>query len=65
MTTKEQIKAKIDNLSDADLEELHQLITDFVRLKSVAKPVSFMSRMRSIKIDAPADFSANLDQYIG
>ena len=69
MTTKEQIKAEIDNLKEdsleqGDLDELYKMIKDFVQAKSSApKKESFMSRMRKIKIDAPADFSTNLDQY--
>ena len=63
MTTKEQIKDEIDNLKDADLEELHMLIKDFVRTKAAPQPSSFMARMRNIKIEAPEDFSTNLDQY--
>ena len=70
MTTKEQIKAEIDNLKEdslekGDLDELYKTIKDFVQARASApKKESLMSRLRKIKIDAPEDFSTNLDQYM-
>lgn len=63
MTKKEQIKAEIDNLTEGDLEELHAIIKEFVQTKATSKKSSLMSRLRTIKIDAPEDFSIHLDQY--
>ena len=63
MTTKERIKAEIDNFDDEDLDELYSVIKDFVRAKSTPQKSSFMSRLKRIEIDAPEDFSANLEQY--
>lgn len=64
MTTKELIKAEIDRLDDELLDELYNVIKKLATAKkSTAKKSSFMSRLKDIKIDAPEDFSANLDSY--
>ncbi|MCP4933308.1 MAG: hypothetical protein GY927_03680 [bacterium] len=63
MTTKERIKAEIDTLGDENLDELYKIIKHFMQTKSMRQKSSFMSRLKHIEIDAPADFSVNLDQY--
>ena len=63
MTTKERIKAEIDNFDDEDLDEFYSVIKDFLRAKSTSQKSSFMSRLKHIEIDASEDFSANLEQY--
>ncbi len=63
MTTKELIKAEIDNLDHQDLEEFYKVIRIFLETKSASHKPSFMSQLKRIKIDAPEDFSANLDLY--
>lgn len=68
MTIKEQITARIESLQENELNELFEIIENFVKSKSGSqvsqeKP-SLMSRLRKIEIDAPADFSTNLDQYL-
>lgn len=64
MTTKELIQAEINNLSEEELKELYQIVKNFTQSKSQSHKHSFMSRLRSIKIDAPEDFSVNFDLYI-
>jgi hypothetical protein len=64
MATKELIKAEIDNLDDEYVDELYNVIKGFVETTSTMQKLSFMSRLRRIKIDAPEDFSANLDLYV-
>lgn len=64
MTTKESIYAEIDSLSDEDLDELYHIIRQFVQAKQQAHQPSLMERLQQIKIDAPADFAANLDLYL-
>jgi hypothetical protein len=64
MSTKELIQAEIDPLSDEDLDELYTLIKNFTQSKRLAKPRSLMATLRSIQIDAPPDFAANLDLYL-
>ena len=63
MTTKERIQAEIEHVNDeTDLTELYQLVKEFTESRRNSKQ-SLMSRLRSITIDAPEDFSANFDQY--
>jgi len=65
MKTKELIYAEIDSFNENSLNELYALIKQFVQSKQKLghqKP-SFMSKLQQIQIDAPADFSANFNQY--
>lgn len=64
MTTKELIKAEIDNVDDKYLDELYSVIKTFVEARTVPQKGGFMSRLKRIKINAPEDFSANLDLYV-
>lgn len=64
MTKKEQIHAEIDNLSEEYLDELYLLIKKFSQSKQDPKKPSLMSKLKSIKIDAPEDFAANVDLYV-
>ena len=63
MTTKERIQAEIEHVSDEkDLNDLYRLVKAFTESKRNSKQ-SLMSKLRSISIDAPEDFSANFEQY--
>jgi len=63
MTTKERIQAEIEHVSDEkDLDELYKLVKDFAESRRNS-PHSLMSKLRSISINGPTDFSANFDQY--
>jgi hypothetical protein len=64
MTAKDNIKAEIDNLNEEYLDELYLLIKDFAQSKQNMKKLSFMSKLKQIKIDAPEDFASNLDSYL-
>lgn len=64
MTTKELIQAEIDNLREEYLDELYRLIKNFAQSKQNGKKQSLMSKLKSIKIEAPEDFAANLDLYL-
>ena len=63
MTTKELIKAEIDNIPEADLDELYQMIQGFMQSKVTDEEKGLMARLRRIRIDAPEDFAANFDQH--
>jgi hypothetical protein len=63
MTTKERIQAAIDALGDEDLDELYRVIHTFVASKAAPAGTGIMAKLKGIKIEAPADFAANLDQY--
>ena len=64
MTTKELIHAEVDRVRDEYLDELYRLIKDFARSKERAQKLSLMSRLKCIKIEAPEDFTENLDLYV-
>ena len=64
MITKELIHSEVDAISDEYLDELYNMIKKFVESRENGKKQSFMSKLKSIKIDAPEDFAANLDLYM-
>ncbi|NEP02081.1 MAG: hypothetical protein F6K58_26185 [Symploca sp. SIO2E9] len=63
MTTKKKIHAEIDSFSEEYLDELYLLIKNFAKSKQQHRKSSLMSKLKSIKIDAPSDFAANLNLY--
>jgi hypothetical protein len=62
VTTKERIQAAIEHVEENDLDELYKLVKDFSDARRNSKQ-SLMSKLKSISIDAPEDFSANFDLY--
>jgi hypothetical protein len=63
MTTKELIQAEIEHLSEQELYEVYKMVKEFTQSKQTGKQ-SLMSKLRSIRIDAPEDFSTNFDLYL-
>ena len=64
MTTKGLIHSEVDRVRDEYLGELYRLIKDFARSKERVHKPGLMSRLKSIKIEAPEDFAENLDLYV-
>ncbi len=64
MTIKEIIKEEIDNLSDKNLDELYKIIKRFPKTKTSVNSPNLLSKLERIQIDAPEDFSTNLDLYL-
>ena len=64
MSTKELIKAELDRVNEEDLDELYRLVKGFAESKKLSSNQSLMSKLRSIKINAPEDFSTNFDLYV-
>jgi hypothetical protein len=64
MITKELIHSEVDSISDEYLDELYSMIKRFAESRKNGKKQSFMSKLKSVKIDAPEDFAANLDLYM-
>ncbi|MGI8470294.1 MAG: hypothetical protein ACR2N3_17785 [Pyrinomonadaceae bacterium] len=58
--TKEVIKAEIEKIPDEKLEEFFAVVKEF----SEPKKESLMAKLRKIKIQAPPDFSQNIDLYL-
>lgn len=64
MTTKELIQSEIDQVNEDDLDELYRLVKEFAQTRQQNTRQSLMSKLKSIKIDAPEDFSTNFDLYL-
>lgn len=64
MTAKELIQAEIDQIPEGDLDALYHLIRQFVNSKEAPQRPGILSKLRSVTIDAPTDFAANLDLYM-
>ena len=64
MVTKELIQREIDSVGVEYLPELYDLIQHFTQSKGQVKKTTLMSKLKSIRIDAPEDFSARHDAYI-
>lgn len=64
IVTKETIKAEVEKVPEDRLGELYEVVKDYSRPRPPVAGRSFMSELRDIKIDGPADFSANIDLYL-
>lgn len=61
MTVREEIIAKVQNLPENVLPEIYEFVEKIIEKEN--KP-SLMERLRKIKIQAPPDFSRNIDLYM-
>ncbi len=64
MTTKELIYTEINNIEEAYLDDLYDVIKRFTQLKHRPRKPGLLARLQHIQIDAPEDFALNLDLYI-
>jgi hypothetical protein len=64
MTTKQRIYSEIESVGEESLDELYELIKSFVASKAEQREQDMMSKLKTIKIEAPADFAANLNLYL-
>ncbi|MGB7925226.1 MAG: hypothetical protein WCF57_18455 [Pyrinomonadaceae bacterium] len=64
MATKEEIKSEIEKVPDDRLAELYQLVKRFTQSKPTTSKPTLMSKLRRIRINAPPDFSENIDLYL-
>jgi len=64
MTTKELIKAEIDNLGEEELDELYNFVKTLTLSRIRIGKRGLLSKLQEIQIDAPKDFAANLDLYL-
>jgi len=63
--TKEDIKQEIEKVPDEKLETLYKYVKQLTEIKPKKQSKeSFMAKMRKIKINAPPDFSRNIDLYL-
>lgn len=63
MTMRELIQTEIANVPEEKLDELYRLIRHFTTAQT-SPSNSIMAKLREIRIEAPADFAANLDLYL-
>ncbi len=67
MTTKERIYTEIETLDEDELQQLLGVIENLTQAKpqtTAARKPGLLSRLKEIHINAPEDFSANIDQYM-
>ena len=67
MTTKERLRAELETLSEEDIAALLGVAQRFPRIQTPpAKQAAsgLLSRLKTIQIDAPEDFAADLDRYM-
>lgn len=62
MVTKDMIRAEIDRLDQSKVDEAYRILKDLT-IRSEA-PRGTLSRLKSVEIDGPRDFSENLDLYL-
>lgn len=64
MTLRELINAELDQLSEKELDDLYSIVQKFLDERRKSHKNGVMSQLRQIKIEAPEDFSTNLDVYM-
>ncbi|RME40593.1 MAG: hypothetical protein D6796_17035 [Caldilineae bacterium] len=64
MVTKEKIRAEIEKVDEAYLDELYRLIQSFVQRKQSSKSSGVLSKLQEVRIDGPVDFAKNHDFYV-
>jgi len=64
MSTRELIRAEIDHVPDDKLGELYRLIQSFQEANAPPPKPGILAKLRTIAIQGPPDFAANLDLYL-
>jgi hypothetical protein len=64
MVSRETIKSEVEKVPEERLEELYRVVKTFSQEKSSDGKQSLMAKLRSIQIEGPEDFAANLDLYL-
>ena len=64
MSTKEEIKSEIERVPEERLAELYLTVQKFNQSKTTPSQPTLMSRLKQIRINAPPDFSENIDLYL-
>ena len=62
MTTRELIESELQHVPDERLDVLYGIVKQFAGPN--APESGILARLRAIQIDAPPDFSTNLDLYV-
>ena len=64
MISRAALKAEIDSLQAQDLEIVHSLLQSIIRQYDATRRETFMAKLKRIQIDAPPDFSQNIERYL-
>lgn len=64
MISRAALKAEIDSLQEQDLEIVHSLLQSIIRQYDATRRETFMAKLKRIQIDAPPDFSQNIERYL-
>jgi hypothetical protein len=64
MSTRELIRTEIDHVPDDRLGELYRLIQCFREAHAAPPKPGILAKLRTISIEGPPDFAANLDLYL-
>ncbi len=66
MINRELVKTEIDLIQEQYLEILYQFIKTLQKAKTNNPPPqsSLMSKLKQVKIQAPSDFTKNIDVYL-
>jgi len=64
MSPKELLREEIDQLDETATAQVLDFVKHMSKSKDSGSKPSLMSRLRKISIDAPEDFSSNLDLYL-
>jgi aromatic ring-opening dioxygenase LigB subunit len=63
MVTREMVHAVVDSVDEERLEELYRIANEIVADRKPEERRDLITMLREIRIDAPEDFSENLDLY--
>ncbi len=64
IVTKEIIKEEVEKVPTERLNELYEVVKDFSQPKKKKSKEEFLASLQKIKINAPPDFAANIDDYL-
>jgi hypothetical protein len=64
MITKETIKSEVERVPEERLEELYEVVKTYSRSETHSNGGTLFSKLRTITIEGPEDFSENLDLYL-
>ena len=64
MVTREIIKAELDRVPEDRLEEVYEVVKLYSRSATQTSGGSILAKLRTISIEGPEDFAANIDLYL-
>jgi hypothetical protein len=65
MTTKQIIKERLEHLTEEQLNQINQAISELTGNQDSVKPPSLMSKLTKVKIEAAENFSIQVGASLG